>query len=451
MTEVARAMKLAGDLRSLRRPALFVALTLFALASCKGNKIVGVASQVDTFLQNDQGQQSETFNQRPGVVDILFVVDDSPNMCEKQQKLAGNFSTFLAQLPSTLDFHIGVITSTSATLVADSSGESYLTPQTANLSQAFSQMIASVGSNGLPNAQPLSLAAQALQDPFKSAQNPGFLRTAASLAIIVVDDEDDYSASLPPTYLGYDAGTIDPMVGYFDRVFKGIKGPGQDSLITVSGIVGADPTLASPTPSACNVTNGNDLPGCKYVFDGATPGVRILQIVADTGGLGQSICQPDFSGILTNLGRLLGGLTRQFAVTSGGQAGELFQANTLSVKVTAPGGQAMTVPQDPTNGWSYDSASQNIQFNGTAVPPQGSTITVSYATLQNTFKLTGTPQLPTLTVTVTTAAGVTTTIPSSAVDPQNGYQYKGSPTPEIIFPPSNLPAIGSTITVTYSV
>ena len=38
----------------------------------------------------------------------------------------------------------------------------------------------------------------------------------------------------------------------------------------------------------------------------------------------------------------------------------------------------VATPESSTNGWTYDPAANSIQFQGTAIPQQGSNIVVNY-------------------------------------------------------------------------
>lgn len=439
---------------------------LLAAAGCKGTNIVKVGNQTDTFVQKGKNAQSAVFNQKPGVIDILFVVDNSPSMCDKRARLSSDFSQFLAQLAvSNLDFHIGVVTTDmvspaySGRLVKGPAGETFLANTTPNLAAEFSGIIAAIGDNGSADSEPLLAGATALQPPLLNAANAGFVRSGAALAVVVVDDEDDYSLSLPPPPDGgqsVGSGTLsgDPMVFYFDRLYKGLKGPGDENLVSVSGIVGA--ALASDggavEPAACDVGDGGSVAACVTIDDdsSANAAYRLLAVVADTGGLGQSICQPDFNTILTNLGKLLGGLSSRFVINSGGSAnqGGVFQASSITVTVTPPGGAAQPVPQDALAGWTYDQAAGAVEFLGTYLPPPGSTIEVDFASLNNTFKLSYPPVAGTLTVTVTTPGGTPKSVPTASADPVNGFTFD-SASQSLVFPPANVPALGSTITASY--
>jgi hypothetical protein len=175
-------------------------------------------------------------------LDLLFLIDNSPSMADKQANLIANFPTFikvLGQIEGGLpNVHIGVVTSDLGTRSAadgkpgtdvgtgrgkcqgvgddgqlqitgvTTQGEPYLidtrpdddpaTPRTTNfdgtsddaLTAAFAK-IALVGAEGCGFEQHLEAIKRAL-DPGNAA-NTGFLRKDALLAVVIIADEDDCS------------------------------------------------------------------------------------------------------------------------------------------------------------------------------------------------------------------------------------------------------------------
>src|SRR5437762_14073109 len=113
-------------------------VAIFALAACNDRKhLVQVPDQVDTFQQGAAAQTTVSFTQKPALVDVLFAVDNSPSMCEKQQNLAAKFQSFIASLQQqNLDFHVGVVATDMASasfqgrLVAAGANPKVLTAQT---------------------------------------------------------------------------------------------------------------------------------------------------------------------------------------------------------------------------------------------------------------------------------------------------------------------------------
>lgn len=173
-------------------------------------------------------------------VDILFVIDDSPSMADKQKNLAANFPNFITELSKIEgglpNVHIGVVTSDMGTKGADDAapgpgvgtigmggcsglgkdgnlrtggasimnGDVFLSdvldPTTGmriknysgDLADVFSTM-AKAGDGGCGFEQHLEGMKQALVST--NSVNKGFLRDDAFLAVVIIADEDDCSMS----------------------------------------------------------------------------------------------------------------------------------------------------------------------------------------------------------------------------------------------------------------
>jgi hypothetical protein len=189
-------------------------------------------------------------------LDLLFVVDDSPSMLDKQNNMTASFSAFvsvLATAPGGLpDLHIGVITTDVGTKGADdaqpgpaigqpgnggcanlgdagilqtngatSLSDRYIsdvsdgaggrtTNYTGTLASVFTQL-ASVGATGCGFEQPLHAIRLALDST--TTQNAGFLRSNARLGIILLSDEDDCSLK-HSTLFGPDSTTLGPLQSF---------------------------------------------------------------------------------------------------------------------------------------------------------------------------------------------------------------------------------------------
>ncbi len=188
-------------------------------------------------------------------LDVLFVIDDSPSMDDKQVALAAAFPQMidvLGQLEGGLpDLHIGVVTSDVGTSASDGfapaigqigmggcSGTGkggdlqmtsamtapYLSDVAAadgtrvrnfqgELRDAFSQL-ARVGSGGCGFEQHLSAVERALG---YNPQNAGFVRPSANLAVVILADEDDCSAGAKALF-GPETPTLGPLQSF--RCFR---------------------------------------------------------------------------------------------------------------------------------------------------------------------------------------------------------------------------------------
>ena len=171
--------------------------------------------------------------------------------------------------------------------------------------------------------------------------NAGFLRPNAALAIIALTNEDDSSF-----------GTTD----YYARVFKGLKGKGNENLVSFSVIGGTIP-------------NGCVPPGETGLYGStADPAIRYAEVATKTGGIIGSICDASFEQTLIRIAQALNTLKRVFPLT--------LQPIVNSVTVTVGG---VTIPQDPVNGWQYRADTNSVVFLGNYVPPPGSTVRLTYA------------------------------------------------------------------------
>lgn len=158
-------------------------------------------------------------------LDVLFVVDNSGSMEQEQQALVEAFPSFMQELGASgtlLDLRVGVISTDlgagnyslpSCEVTGGDGGKLQNAPRLAGCTaptdrwietnaagsnvpagtpeQAFA-CIATLGTRGCGFEQPLAAVLRAV-DPSLNI-NPGFLREQATLAIVVLSDEDDCSA-----------------------------------------------------------------------------------------------------------------------------------------------------------------------------------------------------------------------------------------------------------------
>ncbi len=188
-------------------------------------------------------------------VDILFVIDDSPSMADKQANLSTNFINFINVLNTIQgglpDVHIGVVTTdvgTKATQDAmpgpaigqlsnggcSGTGDAgnlqtfgqavtgtYISDikqpngtrtknYTGNLDQVFGAIAKGAGAGGCGFEQPLEAMKRALNN---NPQNAGFLRPDAYLAVVFIADEDDCSMS-KSAMLGPESAALGPLQSF---------------------------------------------------------------------------------------------------------------------------------------------------------------------------------------------------------------------------------------------
>jgi hypothetical protein len=228
-------------------------------------------------------------------LDLLFMVDNSSSMEAAQVNLAANLPSFmnvLKGLPGGLpDLHIGVVTSdmgagsgtitgcmgngdngtfqhaptgscttttlnSGATFISDTGGASPVTNFTGSDITAVFQCIVEVGSNGCGFEHQLASVARALgaDGSPPPAENAGFLRPNAYLAIVLVTNEDDCSA--PVTSPLYDttgnslASQLGPVGGFRCNEFG--------HRCSLNGAALAPPLRLSPNPTDLTTTVSYD-------------------------------------------------------------------------------------------------------------------------------------------------------------------------------------------------
>lgn len=196
----------------------------------------------ETSLSIDSGYSCESVETRTdrfsqgggGAIDILFVVDNSASMVEKQRALADSFSRFIDSLENgTVDYHIAVLTtgmeSVGCPQCNDVISESCINESLENgrfqdrrgknigtnenpdfdfVSDASCRIVdvenlecffdsvdrrgtVFVGVNGCIYERGLAAMRRALQNDLLNTYNQGFLRESARLAVVVISDEND--------------------------------------------------------------------------------------------------------------------------------------------------------------------------------------------------------------------------------------------------------------------
>ena len=297
------------------------------------------ATQTDTFFEG-----------QPGQVDVLFVVDNTASMLEESPRLVASMPAFAsAALATGVDLHVGVTTTgidpTGAScpggaqggeagrlFPANNSAPRIFTNGTPNLGQALQQAV-QVGEcafeqEGLEAMRravtpPLVDHADAPGTPLGNDGNLGFYRTTASLAVVVVSDDDDTSPDTVSTYV---------------RFLQQLKGAGASGRASLYAIV--------PSGETCPSASGQ--------------GLRYAEAATRTGGAIESICASDFGPLLEDV------------------VGRAFSAQTRFPLSGTPDASGVTVTVDgaPATGWIYEPVSNTVIF--ALPPPPGSKIEVTY-------------------------------------------------------------------------
>lgn len=332
----------AESLRYPRRMMRLLRLmSLLVVVACNNDSKLNRVSHTDTFYQ-------ELSNQ----VDILWVIDNSVSMGDEQEELANRFGEFITAMGSVgLEWQIAIVTTdmeTSGESGRIQGGPLILTPETENYENKFKRIATEVGLEGSDKEAGIDAAIQALSEPLISTDNAGFVRDEAKLSIIYLSDENDCTNRGAMAGMDGEACYSHPdlLVPVADLITEYTALKSDPNMLKVSAIVGPDVSE-----------------GCA----GAVPGFRYRTMAEAFGGLTASICEEDFTEIMTELGLQSAGLYTSFRLTYAAVLG------TIEVYV-----DDVSIAESETDGWTYDETYQILYFNGASVPDYGTTITVEY-------------------------------------------------------------------------
>ena len=223
-----------------------------------------------------------------GMVDFLFVIDDSGSMSEEQVALVANFPAFIAGIEATLEtvgsIHVGVTTTDEyahnipacqqvGALVVETAmgvcgpyeeGGNYMTEQD-DLDVAFG-CAALVGTQGDSFERPMQAMVDAVTGVHadEGECNEGFVRPDALLVVVIITDESDSTS--PGSPMSWYQAVVDAKLGIPENVVV-------VSLVNVPG-------------SGCNG------------FDPAQ-GIADFTAMFGVNGFLAEICLPDFASIFT--------------------------------------------------------------------------------------------------------------------------------------------------------
>jgi hypothetical protein len=226
---------------------------IFLLIGCgENNPSFSILPDDQSFIQDNNG-----FNNK---LDILFVIDDQPSMSSFQDELVSSMDSFMDTFyTKNFDFKISVVTtsgyladptlngySPSNASAADfndyngliHSGVFVLTPDDLNLFSNFAINAKPDKNTAGQDVRAFSSFRQALQS--NRSVNQGFLRDDSFLAIVIVDNNDDFSGNGRCTGCNvsgrYNAPTLDPVDDYVDFLDNLTQSTGLTARYNVSGM-----------------------------------------------------------------------------------------------------------------------------------------------------------------------------------------------------------------------
>ena len=280
-------------------------------------------------------------------VDILFVIDHSGSMGQEQAAISSNFQAFIqfAQAQA-IDYQLGVTT----TDLDDEGGRlcpengppqnRVVTPNTSpDPETVFADNVTcrSLSGGGAQDESGFEAAFLALSPPVVFGHNAGFLRRDAVLSLIFVSDEPEQST---------------PTLDFYLNFFLSIKGFRNTNLFSASAITG-------PENRSCSGPGGS-----------ASAAPRYVEMANRTGGVWQEICTSDWSRTLEELSTTAFGFKSRFFLTN--------QPVIPTIEIVVDGVSVPATGQGGTVNWTYDFATNSINFSPFATPEPGAEIQVQY-------------------------------------------------------------------------
>ena len=334
--------------------------------SCSDYDIMGPGDWAPADQPDQLGETflEDTFIQRTAEAsDILFVVDNSCSMIEEQNALNTNFFNFIQFfVDSGLDYHIGV------TVLDEYQGQPaigqlygatrYIDQSTPNPIDAFTGNM-TMGAGGWGNCEVgLEASKRAVTPPMSDGYNAGFYREDALLSIIIVSDEDDGS------YYDSECAGGGQYIGYQEYIpwLTTLKGSHSIDMIHFAAIVGD--------------AGG----GCSSSWGDAEAGDGYLDVVSGLGADHSSfysICNQDWSDVMTTLGMEAAGLRSSFHLSRVPVEG------TLEVFLDVlDDGNEVQLAEDPTysqqHSYVYNRISNSLDFSFDTMPPENAILRVIY-------------------------------------------------------------------------
>lgn len=297
--------------------------------NCDG-LIDGIRSGADGTEAVQVCAREQTFNQDMRL-DLLFVVDNSVSMLDAQERVADGVGDLLAWVIGVgLDTHVGAITTDMDDPLARGkliqvAGTSFADGSLPISVEEWASEAIVVGIDGSPEERPFDAILTALAP----TTNPGFRRSDAHLAVVVLTDEDDQSEATPQQFV---------------EGLRSLSGPRGASF---HGLV-------------------SDEEGCDEVVS-----ENILAVISASDGLLGSICSSDYGGFLSPVGQVAAqrALNARFLLDSPAQLGS------ITVKVHYPGGIVDALDPGVDFALTADGRGLTLLQN---LPPAGSRLTVSW-------------------------------------------------------------------------
>lgn len=275
-------------------------------------------------------------------VDFLILVDNSPSMLKYQNRFSAEVPAMVDSLKAAgIDAHFAIITTT----MNDKTGGRFVgTPRfissaTKDLATVLQSRI-KLGENGSNVERGFEAILASLSSEYLATEGAGFLRSEALLSLILLTNENDYSDMSPLK-----------VAEYLDQ----LKPPIQAQRTTYRNWV-------------ANHLGVLDLEGsCKSTQDFNEPSDEYVALADYSGGIKASICDTSFGGAVANIQKRLIEVMTDFPLDR--------QPLVETIKVYVDG---KLIPNDPVDGWTYETEGNLIRFHGQSLPNPEAKVTIDF-------------------------------------------------------------------------
>lgn len=260
------------------------------------------------------------------VLDVLWVIDNSGSMNQFQTSLSTNINSFITAFAQAgADYNMAVITTDRYTI------GTILTPYTPNVEQELSNLVIQ-GTYGSGMEKGIEMSYKALSSSTSAGPGSSFWRDSATLVVIYVSDEKDWSS---------------PGWNHYINFFDNLKPAGQ---FIPYGVI-------SDVPGGCQYTMSN---GALRTLQ---PGTGYWDLIDYYNGSWYSICATDWGVQLQDLA----------GEVTGRRAFELDEPDPITDTIE------VYVNGQLTTDWEYTEDTNSVIFTEGHIPDEGQTIEINYA------------------------------------------------------------------------
>ncbi len=268
------------------------------------------------------------------LLDIIFVIDNSGSMSIFQQELSNQMTAFMNVFLATgADFHMGFVT-TDRTYLQCSGVVCWIDDNFATPVDWAQGIISQISVGGSAFERGIQMAEGVLKNTnYDTGAAPGtsFWRDDATLVVIYVSDEPDFSA-----------GTWSAYTSFFDTLKPNVD------MMRHFGVIGDH-------PAGCTYSNG-------FYHRNIGFGSGYYDMTQRYNGEWYSICATDWGNQMQDL------------------------ANTVTIRTTfaldepdpIEASIVVTVNGQTATGWTYDPVTNSVVFDENSIPEPSQTITIEY-------------------------------------------------------------------------